>query len=151
MVFVSTLPVFCPFTRGYPTATMTHWVYNFELSQVWSLLLLIDSSVLFYCDNYDYYWGVYVRGYSFCNTDLGLLKLGNLDFAIARLKMFQPMDLFLEYWTGHVIIGLLYVIFAFSTRIFYREFQASQVICSVWCHGLNPFLLYVGYLFGDLV
>ena len=84
MVSLSPLAVFWPLqvfdVQLSPWLTeYTPWV-NF--SWVWSLLFLIAISVLF--RHYDYYWDVYVHGYSFWTTDIGFLKLCNFGFAIAH-------------------------------------------------------------------
>ena len=67
--------------------------------------------------------------------------------------MFPPLDILLEYWIEHVSFGLLYVMFTFPTRIFYRGVPgfASDCPCGVWCRGLTTYFLYVGPLFGNLV
>ena len=64
-----------------------------------------------------------------------------------------PMDILLEYWIEHVTFGLLYVMFTFLSRIFYRGVPgfATDWPCGVWCRGLTTCLLYVGPLFGNLV
>ena len=60
-----------------------------------------------------------------------------------------PLDIPIEYWVEHVIFGLLYVMFRFSTSIFYRGVQgfAADSPCGVRCRGLTSCLLYVGPLF----
>ena len=67
--------------------------------------------------------------------------------------MFPPLNILLEYWIEYVTFGLLYVIFTFPTRIFYRGVPgfATDRPCGVWCRGLTTCLLYVGPLFGNLV
>ena len=45
--------------------------------------------------------------------------------------MFSPLDISFEYWIQQVTFGLLYVMFRLSTTIFYREFQALQLIVLV--------------------
>ena len=54
----------------------------------------------------------------------------------------------IEYWIEHVTFGLLYVMFRFSTRIFYGGVPgfATDCHCGVWCRGLTTCLLYVGPL-----
>ena len=58
-----------------------------------------------------------------------------------------------EYWLQNVTFVLLYVMFRFSTRIFYRGFPGFATDCpyGVWCRGLTTHLLYIGPLFGNLV
>ena len=67
--------------------------------------------------------------------------------------MFPPLDIPIEYWIEHVTFGLLYVMFRFSTRIFFREIPgfATDYPCCVWCRGLTTCLLYAGTLFGNQV
>ena len=59
----------------------------------------------------------------------------------------------LEYWIEPVTFGLLYVVFTFPTRIFYRGVPgfATDCPCGVWCRGLATCLLYVGLLLGNPV
>ena len=106
----------------------------------------------------DYYWSFY-----------GHFLLFELHFTLSVTKqqwfckyetpwMFPLLDILLEYWIigilGWVIIGLLYVMFTFHTRIFYRGVPGFVteliVLCAVWCRGLTTRLLYVGLLFGNL-
>ena len=67
--------------------------------------------------------------------------------------MFPPLDILLEYWIEHVTFGLLYVMFTFPTRIFYRGIPGFATVCpcGVWSRGLTTCLLYVGPNFGNLV
>ena len=67
--------------------------------------------------------------------------------------MFLPLDILLEYWIEHVSFGLLYVMFTFPTRIFYRGVPAfaTDCPCGVWCCGLTTCPLYVGPLFWNLI
>ena len=67
--------------------------------------------------------------------------------------MLLSLDILLEYWIEHVIFGLLYVMFTFPTRIFYRGVQGFATDCpyGTWCRGLTTCPLYVGPLFGNLV
>ena len=67
--------------------------------------------------------------------------------------MFPSRDNLLEYWIGHVIFGLLYAMFTFSTRKFYRGVAGfvADCPCGVWCRGLTTCLLHVGPPFGNLV
>ena len=67
--------------------------------------------------------------------------------------IFLPLDILLEYWIEHVSFGLLYVMFTFPTRIFYRGVPSftTDCPCDVWCRGLTTCPLYVGPLFGNLV
>ena len=67
--------------------------------------------------------------------------------------VFPPLDILLEYWIEHVSFGLLWVMFTFPTKIFYRGVPgfATNCPCGVWCRGLTTCPLYVGPRFGDLV
>ena len=64
-----------------------------------------------------------------------------------------PLDILNGYWTEQVSFGLLYVMFTFPTRIFYRGVPgfATGCPCGVWYCGLTTCLLYVGPLFRNLV
>ena len=55
--------------------------------------------------------------------------------------MFLPLDIPFEYWIKLVTIGLLYVMFRLSTRIFYRGVSgfASDCPCGAWCRGLTTY------------
>ena len=50
--------------------------------------------------------------------------------------MFVSLDNLLEYWIEHVSFGLLYVMFTFPTRIFYRGVQGFATDCP--CGVLVP-------------
>ena len=67
--------------------------------------------------------------------------------------MFPSLDILLECWIEHVYFGLLYVMFIFPVRIFYRGVSgfASDGPCDVQCCGLTTCPLFVGLLFGNLV
>ena len=71
----------------------------------------------------------------------------------ATLWMFQPLDIRLEYWIEHVAFGLLFVMFTFPTRIFYKGVPGFATGCpfGVCCRGSTTCLLYVGPLFVNLV
>ena len=88
----------------------------------------------------------------FLNYTLGFLYLSSSGSANAQLPWcFRLWDILLEYRIEHVTFGLLYVMFTFPTRIFYRGVPgfATDCPCSVWCLGLTTCLLYVGPLFGN--
>ena len=53
----------------------------------------------------------------------------------------------------HATFGLFYVMFRFSTRIWYRGVLRFATDCpwGVWCRGLTTCPLYIGPLFGNLV
>ena len=58
----------------------------------------------------------------------------------------SALDILLEYSVEHVTFGLLYVIFTFSTRIFYKGVLGFATEENR-CRGLTTCLLYVGPLF----
>ena len=83
------------------------------------------------------------------------LHFDTRHFAFCNLspsRMFLSLDILPEYRIQHTI-GLLYVTFIYSTRIFYRGVSgfATDCPCGVWCRGLTTCLLYVGPLFGYLL
>ena len=102
----------------------------------------------FYHDSCDYRW-------NFCGHLLPL----DLHFRLLYICkcttpwMFPPLDILHEYWIEHVSFGLLYVMFTFPTRIFYRVAPGFTTDCprGVWCRGLTTYPRYVGPLFGNLV
>ena len=61
--------------------------------------------------------------------------------------LFPPVDLLLEYWIEHVIIGHFYIKFIVSSRlyIFFRGVPvfATYCPCGAWCRGLTTCPLYV--------
>ena len=85
---------------------------------------------------------------------LGFLYISNSSSANAQLP-----GCFCN-WTFSLNIGLnmfpldwlLYVMFTFPTRIFYRGVPGFATDCpyGVWCRGLTTCPLYVGPLFGNL-
>ena len=107
----------------------------------------------FHHDSCDYYWDCY-----------GHSLLFELHFRLSATKLFWfwkcttpwaflPLDILPEYCIEHVTFGLLYVMFTFPTRIFYRGVTGfvTGCPCGVWCRGLTTCLLYVGLLVGSLV
>ena len=78
---------------------------------------------------------------------MAILFICNYTFRLS--VTFPPLDILLEYWIEHVTFGLLYVMFTFSTRIFYRGIPGfvTDCPCGVWFPGLTSCLLYVGPLF----
>ena len=100
----------------------------------------------FHHDSCDYHWDFY--GHSLLFELHFRLSLPN-QFWFCKCTtpwMFLPLGILLEYWIAHVSFGLLYVVFTFPTRIFYRVVPgfATDCPCSVWCCGLTTCLLYVG-------
>ena len=82
--------------------------------------------------------------------------LGKLWFLkTARELLFLPLDLRLEYRIGHVIIIPFYAKMCIHNYdIFAGEFVPCLAIncsCSVWCHGLTKYRLYIGPLLGNQV
>ena len=106
----------------------------------------------FHHETYDYYWDfvaiLFNLNYTFrlCVTRyFWLCKCPNPC-------MFPALDILLEYWIEHVTFGLLYVMFTFPARIFYRGVPSFAIDCpcGVWCRGLTTCLLYIGPLFANL-
>ena len=60
--------------------------------------------------------------------------------------MFLPQNILFDYWIEHVTFGLPYIMFKFSTRIFYMWVPGFEIDfpCGIWCHVLTIYLLYVG-------
>ena len=98
----------------------------------------------FHHDDCDNHWDIY--GYSFhfqlhiwafCNWVVLVLQMHNS-------LVFPPLDILLEHWIEHVTVGLLYVMFTFPTKIFYREVPGFATDCpfGIWCHGLTTGPLY---------
>ena len=74
---------------------------------------------------------------------------------VPSFHYFLPLDLLLEYWIEHFIIGLLHVRLTciFSTRIFYRGVPGfvTDCPCNVRCCGIPTCLLYICHTFWNLV
>ena len=74
--------------------------------------------------------------------------------------MFLILDILFQYWIERVTFGLLYAMFRFSTKIFYRGLPGfvTDCPCGVGCPGLTTCLLLhdgplsvnVGWLIGGL-
>ena len=90
-------------------------------------------------------WLIEVKIY-FCHSTWGVRVGEGGQWQVYLI--FLPMDLILECWNKHVTIGLLYVKFVLSTRIFYRGVWGFTTDCScdVWCCGLTTCLLCVSLL-----
>ena len=75
----------------------------------------------------------------FLNYTFGFLCLRSFGSANAHLPgwVFPQLDILLEYWIEPVTFGLLYVMFTFPTRIFYRGIPcfAADYHCGVLCRG----------------
>ena len=78
---------------------------------------------------------------------------GQIGWSTSGIPLFPPLYILFEYWIEHVSFGLLYVMFTFPTRIFYRGVPgfATDCPCGVWCRWLTTCPLYVCPLFGNLV
>ena len=154
------------------TGPIVHWSvaphHSLYRIVLWVCVVLVLSVIRCFCyyildriffhhafhhDDCDYHWDFY-----------GHSLLFDLHFRLSVTKyfwfckgttpwMFPPLDILLENWIEHVTFGLLYVMFTFPTRTFYRGVQgfASDCPCGVWCRGLTTCLLYVGPLFENLV
>ena len=67
--------------------------------------------------------------YQFWTTCLGFLKIGSsIFFNYASPWVFLHLDILFEHWIECVTFELLYVMFRFSTRVFYRGVQVLQLI-----------------------
>ena len=71
----------------------------------------------------------------------------------AQTNLGQRHQVIIEMLKMHVSFGLLYIMFTFPTRIFYRGVPGFETDCpfGVWCRGLTTCPLYVGPFFGNLV
>ena len=96
---------------------------------------------------------IYVHDFWFWHVYLGFLKLGCFGSANMHPWMFLPLDILFEYWIEHVTLGLLYVLFRFSTWIFYRRVAdfGTHFPCGNWCRGSTTCLLYIGPRFRNLL
>ena len=96
----------------------------------------------FHHDSCDYHWDFYDHWLPFdLYLRLPLYKL----FWFCKCTtswMFLPLDILLEYWMEHVSFGLIYVMFTFPTRIFYKGVRglAPDCPCGVWCRGLTTYV-----------
>ena len=105
-----------------------------------------------YNDNVDKCWNEHMSSpdvYTISVTCIGF----NCPALAPYILMFLYLDILFEYWIEHVTFGPLYVMFGFSTRIFYMGVPgfATDCPCGDWCRGLITCLLYVGPFFGNLV
>ena len=73
-------------------------------------------------------------------VDVAILFILNYTFRLSVAKyfwcckcippwLFMPLDILFEYWIEHVTFGLLYVMFRFSNKIFYREVPGFATYC----------------------
>ena len=95
----------------YRTVLGVHWsgvegYYVFLLLFQWKSIIRIFMAILFI-----------LKSTVFCDFVVLVLQL-------RTLFMFQPLDNLFEYWVEHVTFGFLYVIFWFSTKVFYKGFEA---------------------------
>ena len=72
-------------------------------------------------------------------THLGFLKIIVLVMQMRTSLMFPPLDMCFECWFEHVTFRLLYVIFRFSTGVFYKGVPGFANDCprDIWCSGLT--------------
>ena len=133
--------------------------------RVWAVLVLsvIRCScyfldlILFYHDFHhdscDYHWDFYGHSLLFeLQFRLSLLSVsGSVNVQLSGC--FRPWIFSLNIGLNMFHFGLLYVMFTFPTRLFYRGVPgfATDCPCGVWCRGLTICLLYVGPFFGNLV
>ena len=120
------------------------WVYAVLVLNVirYSCHYFLDRILFhhdFHHDSCDYHWDFYGHWLPF---DLHFrLPLHKYSWFCKCTTpwMFLPPDILLEYWIEHVSFGLLYVMFTFPTRIFYRGVPclATDCPCCVWCRGLT--------------
>ena len=88
----------------------------------------------FHHDSCDYHWDFYGHLLPFDpHFRLSLHKL----FWFCKCTtpwMFPPPDILLGYWIEHVSFGLIYVMFTFRTRIFYKGVPgfATYCPCGIW-------------------
>ena len=91
--------------------------------------------------------GIFLATNYSLNCTLDFLYLSSSGSAYAQLPgCFRSWTL---PWILDGTCYLLYVMFAFPTRIYYRGVPGLATDCpySVWCRGLTTYLLYVGPLF----
>ena len=107
----------------------------------------------FHHDSCDYHWDFY--GHSLLlNYILDFLYVSSSGSANAQLPgCFRPWTFSLNIGLNIVTFGVLYIMFTFPTKIFYRWIPGFETDCpcSVWWRGLTTCLLYVGPLFRNLV
>ena len=92
---------------------------------------LYNSELLFLNSSHKIKYG-YVTRESTRKDTMAITKryifCGKYVLSIVHPWMFPPLRILLKYWIEHVSCGLLYVMFTFPTKIFYREIQALQLI-----------------------
>ena len=114
--------------------------------------LFIDW-LLFHHDDWDHYWDfmstVFILNFTLRRSETRLLYFCNH----APLCLFLPLYILFGVGCEHVTFEHLYVVFRFSTRIFYKWVPGfvTDCPCGVWCRGLTTCFLYVDPLFGNLV
>ena len=99
--------------------------------------------------------GIFMAINYFLNYTLDFLYLSSSGSANAQLPgCFHPWTFSLNIgFNKYVTFGLLYVLFTFPARTFYRGVPgfAIDCPCCVWWRGLTTCPLYVGPLFENLV
>ena len=134
-----------------------YWVYVVLVLNVirYSCHYFLDRILFhhdFHHDCCDYHWDFVAINYILIYA-LGFLYISNSSSANAQLPgcFCSGHSPWILDW--NVSFGLLYGMFTFPTRIFYRGVPgfATDCPCGVWCRGLTTCPLYVGPLFGNLV
>ena len=119
VVYLGTVPIYL----HAKTHFRTHWNLTYPLSiqlaicygcdPCYFLLPLVSCFIIIMVTI-----TVEVRGHCLWNTELGFLQRGTLALQLLTPTIFQPLDLLLENWIGHVTIGLLYDNFVLLTRTY---------------------------------
>ena len=93
-----------------------------------------------------------VHGYSFWTTHLGFLKLGSLGFVTTHLSRCLWPSTFSLNMELDVIFKLLFAMFRFSSRIFYRGAPGLTTGClgDIWCRGTISCLVFWSFFFNIL-
>ena len=106
--------------------------------------------MIFHHDTCNYHWEFYGH-HHFLSYTLGFIYQSSSGSANTQLPgCFRPWAVSL---IEHATFVLLYAMFIFPTRIFYRGVPGfvTDCRCGFWCRGLTTCLLCVGPLFGNLV
>ena len=139
-----------------PVYKTVFWVYAvLELSVIrCSFYYFLDRVVFHHTfHRYDYhcYWDFYGH-YFHLNYTFRISVTKYFCFCKCLTPwMFPSPEILLEYWIGHVPLGLTYVMFIFPTRVSYRAVPGFECPCGAWYFGLTTCLMYVSLLFGNLV